>query len=146
MFDELINLVKEHSGNAIINNTDVPNEKNDAVIHTTAGGIMDHLKNLAGSGSLQSITDLLKGGNLAGNKEVTEMSHNIAKSISEKFGIDLSKSEGIVKNLIPTVMGSLSKKTHDPNDNSFTMDGILKSLTGGSGSLGSIMDKVKNMF
>ena len=32
MLDQLINLVKENAGNAIINNNDVPNENNDAVI------------------------------------------------------------------------------------------------------------------
>jgi len=60
MFDQLINLVKEHAGEAIIDNDDVPNENNEAVINTTAFGIMGHLKNMAGNGGLTTVTGLLK--------------------------------------------------------------------------------------
>ena len=146
MLDQLINLVNENAGNAIINNNDVPNENNDAVISTTANGIMDHLKNLAVSGGNENITNLLAGGNTSGSSEISNMSGNIANVISSKFGIDPSKSEAIVNNLIPTVMSSLSQKTNDPNDNSFTMQGILGSLAGGSSDLGGIMDSVKKLF
>ncbi|MES2139664.1 MAG: DUF937 domain-containing protein [Bacteroidota bacterium] len=146
MLDQLINLVKEHAGDAIINNKDVPNEKNDAVIKTTATGIMDHLKNLAGSGGIDSISNLLSNGSKAGNSELSGMSSTIAKTISSKFGIEESKVEGIVKSLIPTVMNSLSKKTNDPNDSSFTMQGILGSLTKGSGGIGGILNTFKKFF
>lgn len=146
MLEQLINLVKEHAGNAIINNNDVPNEKNEAVINTTAGGIMDHLKNLMANGGIDNITDLLKGGTSAGGNVVSGMSSSIAKTISEKFGIDQSKAENIMAGLIPVVMNSLSKKTNDPNDSSFNLPDILGSLTGGSGNSGGIIDRIKNMF
>ncbi len=44
MLDQLILLVKEHAGEAIINNPAIPNEKNEAAISETAGGIFDVLK------------------------------------------------------------------------------------------------------
>lgn len=146
MLDQLINLVKEHAGSAIIDNNDVPNEKNDAVINTTATGIMDHFKNLAGNGGLNNITSLLQQGSNGNGSEVSNMSSNIAQTIAQQFGIDPIKANGIVQNLIPTVMNSLSNKTNDPNDNSFTMEGILGSLTGGAGGLGGMMDSFKKMF
>lgn len=147
MLDQLINLVKENAGNAVINNNDVPNEKNDAVINTAADGIMNHFKNLAGNGGLGAITDIIKGNNVANNPEVTKMATNIAGSISEKYGIGSGKAEGIVKDLIPAVLSNLSKTTNDPNDSRFTLEGILGSLTGGSkDGLGGILDKVKKMF
>ncbi len=84
-------LIKENASEAIINNNDVPNENNDAVINTTA--------------------------------------------------------EGIVNNLLPMVMNSLSKKTNDPDDNSFTMQGILGSLAGGNASdLGGLLGNVSKFF
>ncbi len=146
MLEQLINLVKEHAGNDIVNNNDVPNEHNDAVIETTAGGIMDHLTSLAGSGGLDSIKSMFSVDQPASATEVSGMSSGIAQTISSKFGIDASKAEGIVKNLIPTVMNNLSKKTNDPNDNSFSMEGILGALTGGSGGLSGVMDGLKKMF
>ena len=52
MFENLLNLVKEHAGEAIVKNPTIPNEKNDAAINTAAGGIMDQLKNLAANGGI----------------------------------------------------------------------------------------------
>ncbi len=146
MLDQLINLVKEHAGTAIINNTDVPNEKNDAVINTTATGIMDHFKNLAGNGGLSNITSILQQGSNGNGSVVSTMSNTIASTISNQFGIEPTKANGIVQQLIPTVINSLSNKTNDPNDDSFTMQGILGSLTGGAGGLGGMMDSFKKMF
>jgi uncharacterized protein YidB (DUF937 family) len=146
MLEQLINLVKEHAGSAIINNSDVPNEKNDAVINTTASGIMDHFKNLAGNGGLSNISNLLQQGSNGNGAEVKNMSSNIAQTIAQQFGIESSKAQGIVQQLIPTVMNSLSHKTNDPNDDSFTMEGILGSLTGSAGGLGGMMDSFKKMF
>ena len=64
MFDNLLNLVKEHAGDAIINNPAIPNEKNNDAIHTTTTSIVDTLKAQVTSGNLSSITDLLKNGNI----------------------------------------------------------------------------------
>lgn len=146
MLEQLINLVKEHAGTAIIDNNDVPNENNAAVINTTAGGIMDHLKNLASNGGLSNISNMLQNGTSGSSNEVSAMSSNIANTIANQFGIEPSKAQSIVQNLIPTVMNSLSNKTNDPNDNSFTMEGILSSFTGGSAGLGGMMDSFKKMF
>ena len=44
MFDQLLKLVKENAGEAIINNPAIPNQQNDAAINTAATGIMDQLK------------------------------------------------------------------------------------------------------
>jgi hypothetical protein len=41
-------------------------------------------------------------------------------------------------------MSQLSKKTNDPNDSTFTMDGILSSISSKGG--GDIMNAVKGMF
>lgn len=146
MLDQLINLVKEHAGSAIIDNTDVPNEKNDAVINTTATGIMDHFKNLTGNCGLSNISSLLQQGSNGNGSEINIMSNNIASSIAYQFGIESLKAQSIVQQLIPTVINSLSNKTNDPNDNSFTMDSILGSLTGSAGGIGGMMDSFKKMF
>ncbi len=147
MLDQLINLVKENASEAIINNNDVPNENNDAVINTAAEGIMDHLKGLVGGGSLEGITSLISNGASANGLEMSNMSSHVANLISSKFGIEPSKTEGIVNNLLPMVMNSLSKKTNDPEDNSFTMQGILGSLAGGNaGDLGGLLGNVSKFF
>jgi len=147
MFESLINLVKEHSEEAIVKNPAIPNEHNDEAINSTASGIMDQLKGLIQNGDMSKITDIFKGGDVSNNPELPGMSDNIGATLSKKFGIDPGLSANIMKSLIPVVMSQLVKKTNDPNDKSFDLGGILSSLTGGnSGGLGSILGNARNIL
>ena len=143
MFDQLLKLVKEHSGDAIVNNPAIPNEQNDAAIKTATSGIMDQLKNL----SSDKITDMFKSSNVANTPEVGNISSNVAGELMNKFGINKDQAAGIVKTLIPIVMTNLVKKTNDPNDNSFDLKGIIGSLLSGkTDGINDMIGKVKNMF
>ena len=143
MFDQLLKLVKEHSGDAIVKNPAIPNEQNDAAIKTATSGIMDQLKNL----SPDKITDMFKSSNVANTPEVGNISSNVAGELMNKFGINKDQAAGIVKTLIPIVMTNLVKKTNDPNDNSFDLKGIIGSLLSGkTDGINDMMGKVKNMF
>jgi hypothetical protein len=146
MLENLINLVKEHAGDAIINNPAIPNEHNDAAINTTADGIMNHIKGLVTNGGIESIMGLFSGGNNAVNNEVDNMSGNIASSLMGKFGIGAEQAGGIVKMLLPQVMNSLISKTNDPNDNSFDVQSIIGSLMGGGEGLGGLLGGLKKLF
>ncbi len=44
MFENLLKLVQEYAQDAIVNNPEVPNEKNDAAIKATSDGIVTALK------------------------------------------------------------------------------------------------------
>jgi hypothetical protein len=143
MLDQLIQLVKEHAGEAIVNNPAIPNEQNDAAISQTAGGIMEALKGQMSGGNLEAITGMFKGGN-SDNPLVGQISTTVQKQLSEKFNLDAGQAGNIVQQMIPVVMSSLVKKTNDPNDNSFNMDGILSSI--GGGKAGDLLNSVKGMF
>ncbi|MBL0315242.1 MAG: hypothetical protein IPP69_05465 [Flavobacteriales bacterium] len=145
MLDNLINLVKEHAGDAIINNPAIPNERNDEAIQSAAGGIMDHLKGITSGGGLDAITGLFnQGGNDAGHPEISNISSSVAGGLMEKFGLDSAQAGGIAQKLIPVVMNKLINKTNDPNDSSFDLNGIVGSLTGGGAS--GLLNNVKNLF
>jgi len=146
MLENLINLVKEHAGDAIINNPAIPNEHNDAAINTTADGIMDHLKGLVTNGGMETIMGLFSGGSNAINGEVANMSGNIANSLMGKFGIGSEQAGGIVKMILPQVINSLISKTNDPNDNSFDVQSIIGSLMGGGEGLGGLLGGLKKLF
>ena len=145
MIDNLINLVKEHAGDAIINNPQVPNEKNDAVISETANSIMNSLKNQFSGGNAGGLADMFNQGTTAANPVTGKVSQNVTDSLKQKFGLTDSAAGNIVSSLIPVVMSQFVKKTNDPNDNSFTMDGIMKSISGTAGA-GDILGSVKGMF
>jgi len=145
MFDELLNLVKEQAGNAIINNPAVPNEHNDAVCETATNSIIDRLKGMVGEGGIDSITSLFQGGgNTASHPAVSNISSGVVNDLMKKFGFDSSTAGSIVAQLIPSVMSKLTSKTNDPNDSSFNMSGILESLAGGGG--GGLLNMVKGFF
>ncbi|MCF8342749.1 MAG: hypothetical protein K9I82_17360 [Chitinophagaceae bacterium] len=146
MLENLLNLVKEHASEAIVNNPAIPNEHNDAAISTTAEGIMDHLKGLVTNGGMETIMGLFSGGSNAINGEVTNMSGNIATNLMSKFGIGSEQAGGIVNMLLPQVINSLISKTNDPNDNSFDVQSIIGSLMGGGEGLGGLLGGLKKLF
>lgn len=145
MLDQLINLVKENAGDAIINNPAVPNEKNDLAISTAAGSIFDNLKSQVGSGNLDSLMDMFKGGGDASSSSlVNNLTSGVGGELMSKLGIDQAAAGNIVNQLIPVVMNKLKDKTNDPNDSSLDLNGIIGSLTGDGG--GDLLGKVKGLF
>jgi hypothetical protein len=144
MLENLISLVKENAKEAIINNPAIPNEQNDAACETAATSIFDSLKNMVSNGGLESVTQLLGNNGAAQGSTVNEISSNVAGELMKKFGLENSAANGIVKSLIPTVMGQLTSKTNDPNDSSFDLQGILGALTGGDA--GGIFGKLKGLI
>jgi hypothetical protein len=91
------------------------------------------------------LTEIFSGGNTANHPAVAKMSSGIAQNLMNKFGINAEQAGGIVSGLIPTVMNSLVKKTNDPNDKSFDLQGIIGSLSGGAGVDG-LLGGLKKMF
>ncbi len=144
MFDNLLQLVKEHAGEAIVNNPAIPNDKNDAAIGVASEGILDQLKQMGASGGMDAIMGLMKGGNVAGSSAVADIAGNVAGKLMSNFGLDASQAEGIVKNLVPQVMDKFVSKTADPNDKSFDLQDVIGTLSGGG--MGGVMDKLKGLF
>jgi hypothetical protein len=144
MLDQLFNLVKQFAGDTVVNNPEVPNEKNNEVMaeatHTIAGG----LQNILSGGGLQSILGLFGGGGassgassggglgLMKNPIVNMMVGHFMSKLMGKFGMGSGAASNIATSLIPNVLNGLISKTKDPNDNSFDINGIIRSLTGGN--------------
>lgn len=69
---------------------------------------------------------------------MSNITQQVGTQLMKKFGLDSNAVSSVVSSLIPTVLGKLSQKTNDPNDNSFTMDGIINALGSGGGLLGKL--------
>ncbi|MCK9613535.1 MAG: hypothetical protein PHR81_05125 [Bacteroidales bacterium] len=146
MLDNLLNLVKENAGEAIINNPAIPNKKNDIVCKAATKSLMNKLQGVAKNDGLDSIKNLFQqGADAESNPVVNNISTGVAGDLMKKFKLDGNVAGTLVKSLIPVVMGQLINKTNDPNDNSFDLQDILGSLTGG-GNSGGILGKLKGMF
>ena len=138
MLNNLTDLVKSLAGNAVINNPDIPNDKNNAVVaeatHTVASGF----QNMVAGGGLQNIISMFSGGgnnttaqSLLNNPIVNMMIGHFSSKLMSKFGLNASQASSASTNLIPSVMSDLVNKTNDPNNSDFTLDHLLASITGG---------------
>jgi uncharacterized protein YidB (DUF937 family) len=144
MLENLINLVKEHAGDAIVNNPAIPNEHNDAAINHTAGSITNTLSGLMKDGKMDQITSLFSSGGDASHPAASAISSNAVTDLMKKFGLDNAAASSIVSSMLPNVLKSFANKTNDPNDSSFDLNDITKFLGNNAG--GGIMDTLKGLF
>lgn len=133
MLEQLLNLVKEQAGTAIINNPDIPNERNDEAVGDVTNSIAGGLQNALAGGQFKDVLKLLggQGGDLQNNPMANQLSGNAISSLMDKFGLNQGQAGSIVSNLLPGVLQNLISKTNNPGDNSFDLQGIFSSLTGG---------------
>ena len=90
---------------------------------------------------ISGLTSMFQGaGGGANSSLVQNIAQMVTSNLAKKFGISGEAAGGIAKSLIPTVMNQLVKKTNDPKDNSFDLQGVIGSLSGGGG-LGSLVGK-----
>lgn len=156
MLNELIKLVEQNAGSAIIDNKAIPDQHNNAAIKLVAEQILSGLKTQASQGNVQQIASLFQSGKAASNPLVNQLVSSAATAVASKFGISPQAAQSIAASLLPTVMNQLVKKTNDPNDNSFDLGGVMKSVTGnnsfdigsmlGGKTAGGIGDMLGGMF
>lgn len=149
MLDQLINLVKEKAGGAIINNPAIPNEKNDEAIQTTGNSIMSSIQAaLAGGGGLSGLLGMFSGRQNVNDSPVTKSAMgNVVENLKAKLGLDNDQATQVAGQVVPDVMNGMVQKTNDPNDNSFNIQDIFNSLSGGKTSgmnMSGLMEKYKS--
>ncbi len=143
MFDQLTDLVKQFGGDAVVNNTAVPNEQNEAVMNEASSSIIDGLKNMVAQGNISDLAGLFQGNNAgdASNPVVQKLTEQLTGSLGEKFGLSEETSSGVAGSLIPKVLGSLIGNAKDPNQKGFEVSDIINAISGGNGNSG-LMDAV----
>lgn len=141
MLEELFNLVKSVAGDSVINNADVPNEKNNEVVAEATNTVASGLRNIVAGGGLQNLVSLLKGGNnnqdnrgssgLMSNPIVNMMVGHLAGKLMSKFNMGSSQANNVSSSLIPNIINGLVHKTNDPGNSTFSLENLLNSITGG---------------
>jgi Bacterial protein of unknown function (DUF937) len=134
MLDQLIKLVEQNAGDAIVKNPAIPNQFNNAAIQEVAGSILNTLKGQVAQGNMQQVVSMFQGGAsqsaLANNPLVNQMISSVAANFASKFGISPSQAQSIISSLLPTVMNQVISKTNDPKDNSFDLTNMVKTMSG----------------
>ena len=158
MLEQLMSLVKEHSGEHIVNNAAVPNEHNEAAVSSVATSIFAVLQTQVANGNVGSLLQMFQGNNqqnadgtvvnaqnTQGNPIMNSMISSVVGNFATKFGMNEQTATGIANSLLPTIMASFVSKTNDEKDSSFSLQGILSAVGGGDSKL-DIGGILSNLF
>jgi hypothetical protein len=166
MLENLNQLVKDNVQETIVNNSAVPNEKNEAAISAASGSIIDALKQQLSSGNIGNLVDAFKGGNAEGSAVAQEAASGFTDKLAG-MGINMETAKNIAASVIPSIIGKLVNKTNDPNDSSFNIQDVIAKVSGpdgkfdisdvtrmftektdvnGDGKDDGLMDKLKGLF
>ena len=140
MLENLFNLIKEQGVETVINNPIVPNAQNNQVLAEATHAVASGFQSEIAGGGLQNVLGLFNSGSnqeggiagLLNNPMVSNIINGFKDKLSGNHGIESGAAGNIANSLIPNVLSNLISKTNDPNDNSFDINGIIGSLTGGN--------------
>jgi len=141
MLENLNELVRENVQESVVNNSDIPNEQNEAVIQAASGSIFDSLKDQLSSGNVGGLAEIFN----TGNAEGSAVTQQAAGSFTDKLaglGINAETAKSLAATVIPVILGKLTRKTADPNDSSFNIKDILGKLGGGADGKFDVSDVI----
>ena len=133
MIENLDNLVKQNADTTIINNTAIPNDRNEEAVQEASTAIEDSLKTSLSGGNVKEVANLFDGTgeNVTANPVTQKATGNFMDRLQSRFGLNVQQAANIANNLIPTVLKRLVQKTADPADNSFNLQKIFNEVSGG---------------
>lgn len=146
MLDNIIGLVKDQVLNSVTGgNIDIPADKKDQIVDTTASSFMDGLKSNISMDNLSSLTSLFGSKDSTSTNSITSgIQSTVVASLCEKVGLSKELANTIASTAIPAIMGMFQSKANDPNDSSFSIESLIKSFSGGKG--GGILGALTGLF
>ena len=134
MFDQILDLVKEHLGNNPEVANSLPADKRAEVENEVASHIDNGIKQQATSGGIGGLlSSLTSGGTIT-----SAIEGGLVGNLGSRFGLSPTVTAAIA-GALPGILQKFAHKANDPNDSSITMDSITKSIGGGNlGGLGSM--------
>ena len=142
MFDQILDLVKQHVGSNPQLSSAIPAEKADDVHNEIASQITNGLGSHASTqGGVGGLLSMLQGGMSSGNPLTSAIEGGLVSSLGSKFGLP-PMATGAIAAALPGLLQKFAHKANDPNDSSITPESITKSLSNsGGGGLGSLFGK-----
>ena len=137
MLQELFNLVKGVAGDAF-SGTSLPDDQKNTVVAEATNTVASGLRNMVAGGGLQNLLTMFGGkdnqqgsNGLLSNPLVNMMVGHFAEKLMSKHNLDSQEASSLASGLIPNVLGNLINRTNDPQNQSFSLDNLLNSITGG---------------
>ncbi|MFT3826772.1 MAG: hypothetical protein QM731_22810 [Chitinophagaceae bacterium] len=140
MLENLINLVKEQAGTAIVDNPAIPNDRNDEAIATAGSSITGSLQQMLANGNMKDVLQLFNGQSTTEAPAAQNISGDLTRNFMEKFGLNQQVAGSITSGILPGILGKLVNRTNDPSDSSFDLQSIFNSLSNGQTSGINVQD------
>ncbi|MEJ7625283.1 MAG: hypothetical protein WKF35_00350 [Ferruginibacter sp.] len=134
MLDNLMNLIKGNSTEAVINNPAIPNDKNNAAVEAAGTSILGTLKNSLSNGKIGEVLAYFKKHGIGGGDSdniVKEATADYSKNLQKDLNLNAAEANSIAEKVVPASMNELATKTVDPSDKSFNIQDIFSKLSGG---------------
>lgn len=142
MFDQILDLVKQHMGGNSQISSSIPAGQADEVHNEIASHITNGLAGQASAqGGVGGLLSMLGGSGSSGNPVTSAIEGGLTSSIGSKFGLSPMVT-GAISAALPGLLQKFAHKAADPNDSSITADSITQSLSNnGGGMLGGLFGK-----
>lgn len=133
-----MNLVRQQSGDAIVNNPAIPNEHNNTAMEAVTSGIFGGLQQQAQGGGIGNLLSMVmgQGGNVQDSPVTAGVQQHVQQNLMERLGISPAVAMSIAGSLVPMVLGKLMHKAQDPNDSSVDQNGLMNMIAGQQGGGG----------
>jgi uncharacterized protein YidB (DUF937 family) len=141
MFDEILDVVKNHIGNNPQVAANVPARQQQAVHEEVATQITQGLANQAAQqGGVGGLLSQLQNAATSGSPVVNAIEGGVVSSLASKFGLPPMVTGAIAASL-PAILQKIAHKANDPNDPSITPGGLSNIFSKVSGGLGSLFNR-----
>ena len=141
MFDQILDLVKDHLGNNPEIASQIPDDKKEEVHKEVASQITSGIKDQAAQqGGLGGLLSSLQNSVAGGGTIPSAREGGIVGSLTSKLGLSPAIS-GAIAAAIPGILQKFVHKVNDPNDSSITKEGLGDTLSNITGSIGKMFGK-----
>lgn len=134
MLEELFNLVKGVASQ----NQHLPSNQKDDIAAEATNTVASGMRNMVAGGGLESLISMFsnggqqkKGKGLLSNPIVSMMVGHFTEKLMSKFNLNSHEASKVSSSMIPDVLSNLVNKTNDPDNNGFSLESLLNSITGG---------------
>jgi len=138
MLENLFQLIKEQGQEQVVENPDIPDEHNEAVLAEASHAVAGTMQTALANGQVEDIQKMFESkssSQIMSNPVAQNMQGSFIDNITSKLGINKNVAMGLAATLIPIVISKLVKRTNStaPQDNGFNLGSLISSLTGGGG-------------
>ena len=141
MFDQILDMVKDHISNNPAAASAIPAGQEDAVHQEIAGHITNGLKNeAANQGGTGGLLSTLENSISSGGTVTSAIEGGLVSSLTSKFGLPPAAT-GAIAGMLPGLLQKFAHKANDPNDSSITPESINSEVSGdgNGGGFGSLL-------